>query len=272
MKKTSMVLMIVLTLSAGVQAGVYLHLTADDLALDDGAEVTSWTDSVSGNVLEGTASYAANWNGTGKGAVYFNGTSDALYDHSLAGYNGAGGTPDTASLTLFVVGQFATVDTSADYMVSCQDMVTDASGDNRLRLATGGSDWRHRVGDGSNQDGGTYDTDAHIFTIVSGQDATNATKMLVDGTVVKTGTHGSTANCLDLSRVNLGTYHSSPTNGPKDFANCYIAEILIYDGALTDSEIADISASLNAKYVPEPATMALLGMGGFVTLLSRRRQ
>ena len=70
----------------------------------------------------------------------------------------------------------------------------------------------------------------HVFSLVSGQGGTNVTTMRADDSVVKTGTHGSTANCLDLSRVNLAAYYgntSGGSNGLKDFAGCHIAEVVI---------------------------------------------
>ena len=227
---------------------LYLHLTADDLTLVDGAAVASWTDSEGTAEFTGAATYKADYT-NGHAAVLFNGSSDVLRVTNLAG-------PDTASVTMFVVGNFVSGLASTDYMVSGQNYVTewggDASGDNRLRLAVSGTDWRTRIGDGGNltSAGDIADTDSHVFSVVSGQDATSAVKMLVDGTQVLSGTHGATANCLDVSAVNLGAYYGRITEGPNGVnnANCYIAEVRIYDGAMTDFEIATINQELHDKY------------------------
>ena len=245
-------------------AGLYLSLDADSLGLADGDAVTSWTDSTSGNVLAGTATYETDY-ANGHAAVLFNGTSDILKAATLTGT-----VPNTSDVTMFVVGQFLTT-LNNDYMISASSSTLDGSpAYNRLRLLTYSTDYRYRVGHGSNTttSGDIANTDQHLFTIVSGQDGTNATKLLVDDTQVKTGTHGTTAECKDLVSLSLGAFqwNSDPA---KDFSNCYVAEVLIYDGALTDADIGDVNAYLNAKYVPEPATMALLGLGG---LLSLRRK
>ncbi len=226
---------------------LYLHLTADDLILADGAAVTTWTDSVGSNVFTGAATYEADYT-NGHAAVLFNGSNDVLRITNLAG-------PDTASVTLFVVGNFISGLASTDYMVTGQNYEPtwggNASGDNRLRLAVAATDWRTRIGDGSNIDsGGNADTDSHIFSIVSGQGGTSSVKMLVDGSQVLSGTHGTTANCLDLSAVNLGAYYGRASEAPSgaDNANCYIAEVRVYDGAMTDFEIATINQELHDKY------------------------
>lgn len=253
----------------GAQAALYLQLTADDLALADGAAVTSWTDSVSSTTFAGTATYETNY-ANGHAAVLFNGTSDVLRATNLA----AG--VDTASTTMFVVGSFASNLGPTTYMVSCQNYETtwggSSSGDNRLRLAVDSTDWRTRVGDGGNINSGgdIADTDMHVFSVVSGQGATSAVRMLVDGNQVASGTHGTTANCLDLSAVNLGAYYGRISEGAKNFGNGYIAEVRIYDTAMTDAQIATVNAELTATYIPEPS-VALLGGLGLIGLLLRRR-
>ena len=54
------------------------------------------------------------------------------------------------------------------------------------------------------------------------------------------------------------------------FLNGDFAEILVYEGGLNDTEIADVEAYLAAKYIPEPMTMSLVAIGGL--LLARRRR
>ncbi|NWK54383.1 PEP-CTERM sorting domain-containing protein [Verrucomicrobiaceae bacterium N1E253] len=263
------------TVTVSSQAALYLQLTADDLGLTQGADVTSWTDSASGNVfgLESGASastapsYETNYNGSGHAAVLFDGVDDFLQDTSLAGT-----TPNTAEMTVFVVGQFVSY-SNTRYLLSAQNNTVD-SGDNRLRLAISGSDWRTRVGDGSNIDtsGDAADSDHHVFSIVSGQNATNAVVMQLDGSAILTGTHGTTANAANLDRLNLGAF-SNVTDSTKDWANGYIAEIRIYDTSMTDAEINTIHNELSAKYapVPEPSSAALLGLGGIALILRRSK-
>ena len=51
-----------------------------------------------------------------------------------------------------------------------------------------------------------------------------------------------------------------------------IAELLVYNRALSDIERAEVESYLYGKYVPEPATMTLLAIGGLGILIRRRRR
>ena len=253
MKARIVVLMaLVAMMGVGVQAGIsapgdiaglYLSLDADSLGLADGAAVTSWTDSTSSNVFAGTATYEADY-ANGHAAVLFNGTSDLLRAGTLTGT-----APNVSTLTMFVVGQTLTVTGGDKYMV-----MSGISANNRLRLLTTYSDWRFRVGGGGNYttSGDIADTDQHVFTVVSGQDGTNATQLLVDDTLVKDGFHGTTATNVALPALVLGGFQYGDTNTPKQWSNCYIAEVLIYDGALTDADITAVNEYLRVKYFPLP--------------------
>ena len=50
----------------------------------------------------------------------------------------------------------------------------------------------------------------------------------------------------------------------------YIAEIIIYNSALSDTDRVAVEDYLYGKYIPEPATIALLGLGGLVLIRKRR--
>ena len=219
---------------------LYLHLQADSLALSNGSAVTSWTDSVAGNKFTGNAVYAENvFNG--HPAIKFNGTNQVLQDKSLNSTE----LPNTSSVTAFVVGQFMS-STDIDYMMGCQYSYVD-NGDNRLRMAKRKDDWVTRIGDGpANINIPGADFDMHVFTLVSGQNNTNAAKMLVDTETVSVFTHGTTKNCMNLSRIALGAFN--PDDSIEKYANCYISEVLIYKGALTDADIAEVNTFLIDKY------------------------
>lgn len=235
--------------------------------------MTSWTDSASGNVFTNVDSesattaaalYETNYNGSGHAAVRFQ--DNAFLKSSLTGT-----TPDTSAMTVFVVGQFTAV-SGTDYLVSAQNNTLD-SGDNRMRLVANGTTWRTRVGDGANINGGTVDFEQHVFSVVSGQSGSNAVRMDVDGSSVLTGTHGSTANASNLNWLNLGGFDNGDGTGSRDFATGYIAEVRIYDTAMTDLEIAEVYSELNATYaaVPEPSSAALLAVGGLTLILRRKK-
>ncbi len=283
MKKLLITTAIVAALTASSQSALYLQLIADDLKLTQGAEVTSWTDSASGNVFTNTdsksttttaASYETNYNGSGHAAVLFK--KNAFLKSILVG-----STPDTATMTVFIVGQFTADTTNAeDYLVSAQHKNIDA-GANRLRLAiTSSNKWRTRVGTGVNIDDGTSDWVPHVFSIVSGQ-GLNKVKMDIDGSAVLSsatalsGSKKTTTPAANLHWLNLGGLDNAEADkgGARDFATGYIAEIRIYDTAMTDLEIAAINAELSAKYAAglEPSSAALLGIGGVTLILHHKK-
>ncbi len=217
-------------------SGLYVRLEADSLGLENGAAVTSWTDSASGHVFTGTATYDAYY-ANGRAAVYFDGIGDML---ASTGWTDG---PSPANVTLFVVGNFTTAgnDGMSDYMISGQ--YPDGSTANRFRLIKYQNDSRYqfRVGSGTTVTlSRTVDTEKHVFTIVSGQSA-GAVSFLVDGTVLGSGSSGTVVN---MQALGLGGY----IVGNNQFADCSIAEVLLYNHALTAQEVADVTDYLQAKY------------------------
>ncbi len=71
-----------------------------------------------------------------------------------------------------------------------------------------------------------------------------------------------------LHGVRIGAYTASY------WSSCFdgdVAEILIYGDYLDSSDRATVIDYLNAKYIPEPSSSLLLGLGALF-LLSRRRR
>ena len=223
-------------------AGLYLRLEADSIVgLANGAAVTSWTDSLSSYEFTGTATYDAYY-AHGHAAVYFNGIDNMLVNRTLVG------APNTANLTLFVVGNFTTAgnDGVSDFMISGQ--YPTGSTANRLRilkrLTTGMIDIA--VGAGSvSSNIIAADTDRHVYTIVSGQTG-NAVKFLIDNTALRTTNSGTGA--VALQALGLGAYHTGNEQMGNQFGDCSIAEVLLYDRALTDSDMTIVYNYLREKY------------------------
>ena len=250
MKKIMLLLMIFLAVSVKAEIsapddidGLYLHLEADSLALSNGAAVTSWTDSASGQEFTGTASYDAYY-ANGHSAVYFNGVADQLVNQSLQS------APDPANTTMFIVGNFTTDEIKIDheYMLSAQWPESNSA--NRFRLLKGRDDglWDVRVGSGSTISNRPSNIEKNVFTIVSGQSG-DSVEFLVNNVSLGTSVSGTTEVFQGLG---IGSYH----RGGNGFADCSVAEILLYDSALTAEQIADVTAYLQSKYSEMTQTQA----------------
>jgi hypothetical protein len=218
---------------------LYVHLEADSLALEHGAAVTSWTDLAKGHEFIGTATYHSDY-ANGHAAVSFNGVDNLL---ASAGWTDG---PNPANVTLFIVGNFTTAgnDSISDYMISGQ--YPAGTTNNRFRLIKYQNDGRYqfRVGNGATVTlSKTADTEKHVFTIVSGQTA-GTVSFLIDGTVVGSGSSGSAVN---MQALGLGGY----LTGNNQFADCSLAEVLLYDGALTNADLTTIHDYLEKKYFHE---------------------
>lgn len=209
---------------------LYLWLNADSLGLPHGATVTAWTDSVNGNVFSGTATYNTGY-ANGHAAVKFDGISNTLFKTPLAG-----SVPSTGSLTLFIVGNF-TSPGKGGYM--CSGNFISGS---RLRIIDDSTKYMIRVGAGDafTSAAGSLDASAHVHTIVSGQSG-NSVNFLIDIITQASGNSGTGA--LPMSGFALASYL-----GTGGYADCSIAEVLIYRGALTTAQITDVYNYLRNKY------------------------
>ena len=113
--------------------------------------------------------------------------------------------------------------------------------------------------------GAALDTEAfHIFALLD--EGGNQGRLLVDGTAVFDGGFGGTTLtdvAFDIGRAGGGM--NVTFNGD-------IAEVLLFDGVLSASELQEVRSYLYAKYnLPEPATLGLLG-AGLLALARRRRR
>ena len=260
MKKMMLLLVMFLAVSAKAQIsapgdidGLYLHLEADSLALSNGAAITSWVDSANGYDFTGTATFDGYY-ANGHAAVYFDGVADQLVNQALVS------APNPASTTMFIVGNFTSEELKVEheYMISAQWPESNSA--NRFRLLKGRDDglWDVRVGSGSTISNRPSDAEKHIFAIVSGQSG-NSVEFLVDNVSFGTTTSGTPEV---LQGLGLGSYHRDGSG----FADCSVAEIILYDSALTAQQVSDVTAYLQAKYADMTQAQADAGTGVDVTL------
>ena len=268
MKKISVILMLFLLITVSAQAvitdpgdisGLYVRLEADSLGLEHGDTVTSWTDAANSYNFTGTATYDAYF-ANGHAAVYFDGIADQLKNQ---GWTDG---PSPADATLFVVGNFTTTgnDENSDWMISAQ--WPEGTTANRFRLIKYKNDGRYqfRVGSASTVTlNTTTDTEKHVFALVSGQTA-GAVDLLVDGELFGSGSSGSV---VDMQALGLGSNHRGGDLGTgNQFADCTIAEVLLYDHALTAQEVTDVTDYLQAKYADMTVTQTDVLTGVDATL------
>jgi hypothetical protein len=110
---------------------------------------------------------------------------------------------------------------------------------------------------------GTYTEDTAWHFLVITETAAGAVNVYRDGAVL-----GVTGGAVPLNLLNaIGAYS---TTAVAQSWNGYLDEIRIYDGAASVDQTSNLW-----KYnslTPEPATLALLGVGGVLTLIKRRRK
>jgi hypothetical protein len=108
----------------------------------------------------------------------------------------------------------------------------------------------------------------HFLAFVFQANDSQGLRLYIDGVVDPNtaSTTGLTAIADTATSVRLGA--PSPTQASKQFMG-YLDEVAIFNRVLTGSEIGDL---FDAAPAPEPATLALLALGGAAMLARRRRR
>jgi len=255
-----------------ITAGLYVELIADDITgVADGASVTGWDDT-QGNVS--LATYG------GYTAPVFVSSDANFNNHSTVSFNHAtlrditlGGTaPSTENMTVFMVARYnAQPNATPEWLFQSQVKVGN-NNNNRFRIARSGtgylnSAYQTRVGGGgglATANGSGRSTDLTLFNVRSGGNVVNLDVITAGGTISDTGGNGNGRN---WARIVLGN-----SGNNKNYANANIAEMLVYDHALTTAEIAQVNDYLVAKYaIPEPATLGLIAVMAGGLIFVRRR-
>lgn len=269
-----MLLVFVLSLTAQIAQGAYVDVV-DGLSpvgywrLGESSGTTA-TDR-SGNGINGTyngttLAVAGALGGDSDTAVDFDGSDDDMITMSsnLLRLTGDMSVSLWVNIDLFPSGSSTdplfTIDASAQGsgMARMTELAIDQNGDLRYTHEYGSG------GSGSNQ---------HVFSSADLADDTwynialtrDSTAMevtvYIDGSVLDTYSYSDAPEGYGNGTLYLGKYGTDLYDGSID-------EIAVFDYELTGTNVSDI---YNAAQVPEPATIALLGLGSLVSIRRRRR-
>jgi len=245
-----------------VTSGLREWLEADVGVQTSGTSVTNWLDQ-SGNGNHAMQTSAANqptYLATGFGAankpsVHFDGLNDFLDAGSGLNITGSG-------LTIFTLMRL-TANANGPGIAGNQ-----GSGGTGYLLEEGTDDrFKFFAGIGvQTADNVTGSWVGKPLLMTGFKDASNVT-LYTNGVQAATA---SSSTSISSSSDNFLIGHNALASG---FLNGDIAEILIYDRALTAQERENVTAYFDGKYslgIPEPSAAALLGLGGMILLWRRR--
>lgn len=107
-------------------------------------------------------------------------------------------------------------------------------------------------------DSGPATNNPYLYSVVAAAGGATQRVNQVDVTLATVGSYFLPTNTASIASIGVGYgYYSSGLEG-------YIAEVLIYNTTLSDTERLYVEAYLDGKYslgIPEPSTLALLCMG-----------
>lgn len=272
-------------LAVPVTTGLVLQLDMSSVTTDGLGNVTSWND-LSGNgnnAIQNTTGLQPVLVGsitpTGASAIKFDGTDDYLDIVPNSTFDGG-------SFTMFAVYAVDEFDSGSGTRRLINLGYADINPGAPVKVLT--STYSLIVGSGatgvrstSRNVAGTgifaasgipdgYATDTfYVAAATMDSVSTDVTAYLIDsdGSVTSASLAGGTAvgSGNNVARIGAGTSSNTSTN-PAVYLNGWVSEVLIYNRVLTAQEMTDVSEYLNAKYIPEPATISLLmlGLGLFV--------
>ena len=212
-----------------VTSGLVIHLDADTITgISDGSSISSWNDAQQ-TISSRQPTYIQHSSAfNNNSSILFDGDDDFLTLPNPAPFN-------VGSVTMFAVARYNYIGSDDQYIVAGQD----GGGNDRIRFAITDSGFEYRIGSSGwkaiNSGPGTADQDVHIFEIDS-----NAIGFL-DGVSVNTASNSSTETPIALT---VGSYNL----GQKDFFNGELAELIIYNRVMDDTERNLVGAYLEEKY------------------------
>jgi len=244
-------------------------LAADTgVTIDGSGNVSNWDNQGTGaDVTQANAAarpflIASDANLNNKPSVSFDGINDILHvnDTSIAAA--------APGLTVYVVAQHRSTSAAKQLIGASNGDYGGAS--QWMVLETGASSYSYRLHRDSITDAsgtnGSLDTNGHIFSVIYDGAAQTLTQRIDNNAPASVSAlfSNTSLSVLDIgAQIHFGTGF--------DFGDYDIAEILVYDVALSAGDRTTVANYLNDKYfvVPEPASLSLIALSSL--LMSRRR-
>jgi hypothetical protein len=255
-------------------SGLELWLKGDAGVTTSGGSVTAWQDQSGGTVYNLTQATAtkrptlvSNWGYKSMPALSFDGVDDYVIDT-------ANSLDLTAGLTIFIVAQNDVRKNYNGLFKLAQPATPEnATSDLEIYWQAGSTD----AGSGNAVYAVNRSTGTGAFAALQGSNNPPAVGLpyILDAFAGGTLSQLRTNNVLAASSASA-ILPGDATNRPAvglGFNNFsldgYIAEVLVYNRVLTSGERTEVYNYLSDRYIPEPASLGLLAVGGLLAL--RRR-
>ena len=217
-----------------VTAGLQLWFEADSLSGPDGAAISSWSDeSGFGRNLTaqpGSEALLRKNAVNGRNALEFNGTTSLMKTYG-------------STFTIAQPDTFFIVYRSADPNTNTRAFVFDSTNSSLRQVLGRPSLGAERMYANIDMDSSGVTYPFAGYDLWSGTFSGASSTMYRDGTLVRTGNAGGSS----LSGFTVGGLSSGSIYG-YDMSHSYVAEILVYSGALTSAQTASMTDWLNQKY------------------------
>jgi len=282
-----------------VTSGLIVHMDGSDVTTDISGNVSSWNDqsgqnnhaTQSDNTMQPTLESAVT--PTGADVIRFDSQDDSTPEHLLIGANtadfdaagvswfvvfSAGSETNNRRLTSTAYGDIdpgATVADESQAWGSITDVSTSPtdSGNGYRSLGRPLSEGFNAASAGA---GTPSELPENEFVVGSSYvdtatDEVFAMLTLADGSQFTDSNNNATLQLVDHEQTLIGAQSGDDLVIDSTGWTGDIAAFVIYNRALSSQEVSDVTEALRQAYVvPEPASLAVLGLGG-LSLLARRK-